>query len=56
MLSLPPSVRIFVALAPTDMRKQFGAPGKAWCFQRVKFPHRQGGSRPTGNRVLASWR
>ena len=23
MLSLPPSVRIFVALAPTDMRKQF---------------------------------
>ena len=21
----------------------FGAPGKAWRFQRVKFPHRQGG-------------
>lgn len=30
----------------------FGAPGQAWRFQRVRFPHRQGGSRPTGNRAL----
>lgn len=34
----------------------FGAPGKAWRFQRVKFPHRQGGSHPTGNRALGLWR
>jgi RNA-directed DNA polymerase len=34
----------------------FGAPGKAWCFQRVKIPHRQGESHPTGNRALGSWR
>jgi len=25
-----------------DVRKYFGAPGKAWRFQRVQFPHRQG--------------
>ena len=24
----------------------FGAPGQAWRFQRVRFPHRQGESRP----------
>jgi hypothetical protein len=24
----------------------FGAPGEAWRFQRVKFPHRQGGKPP----------
>jgi len=30
----------------------FGAPGKAWRFQRVKFPHRQGASHSTGNRAL----
>ena len=29
-----------------DLRKFFGAPGQAWCFQRVKFPHRQGGQPP----------
>src|ERR1700746_639100 len=34
----------------------FGAPGRAWCFQRVKIPHRKGESRPTGNRALGSWR
>jgi len=34
----------------------FGAPGKAWRFQRVKFPHRQGASHPTGNRALGEWR
>jgi hypothetical protein len=30
----------------------FGAPGKAWRFQRVRFPHRQGASHLTGNRAL----
>jgi RNA-directed DNA polymerase len=39
-----------------DIRKFFGAPGQAWRFQRVKFPPRQGVSRPTGNRVLRAWR
>ena len=34
----------------------FGAPGEAWCFQRVKIPHRKGASHPTGNRALDSWR
>ena len=34
----------------------FGAPGEAWRFQRVKIPHRQGESHPTGNRALDSWR
>jgi hypothetical protein len=34
----------------------FGAPGKAWCFQRVKIPHRKGESHPTGNLALGSWR
>jgi group II intron reverse transcriptase/maturase len=29
-----------------DIKGFFGAPGKAWCFQRVKFPHRQGGQPP----------
>ena len=32
----------------------FGAPGQAWCFQRVKIPHRKGASHPTGNRALDS--
>src|SRR5450631_4716951 len=30
----------------------YGAPGEAWRFQRVKIPHRKGGSHPTGNRAL----
>src|SRR5665213_1601503 len=30
----------------------YGAPGEAWRFQRVKIPHRQGESHPTGNRAL----
>ena len=34
----------------------YGAPGEAWCFQRVKIPHRKGTSHPTGNRALDSWR
>ena len=34
----------------------YGAPGEAWCFQRVKIPHRKGASHPTGNRALDSWR
>jgi len=34
----------------------FGAPGEAWRFQRVRFPHRQGASHPTGNRALGAWR
>jgi RNA-directed DNA polymerase len=25
-----------------DLKSFFGAPGQAWCFQRVKFPPRQG--------------
>jgi RNA-directed DNA polymerase len=29
-----------------DLEKFFGAPGKAWRFQRVKFPHRQGEEPP----------
>src|SRR3984893_9510438 len=33
-----------------------GAPGKVWRFQRVKIPHRQGASHPTGNRALGLWR
>ena len=41
MLSLPPTVRVFIALDATDMRKSFGAPGQAWRFQRVRFPPRQ---------------
>ncbi len=28
------------------IEKFFGAPGQAWCFQRVKFPFRQGGQPP----------
>jgi hypothetical protein len=39
-----------------SMTGYFGAPGKAWRFQRVKFPHRQGASHPTGNRALGEWR
>ena len=39
-----------------DIKSCFGAPGQAWRFQRVQFPHRQGVSRPTGNRALRSWR
>jgi hypothetical protein len=38
------------------MEPIFGAPGKAWCFQRVRIPHRKGESHPTGNRALDSWR
>jgi transposase-like protein len=33
-----------------------GAPGKVRRFQRVKIPHRQGASHPTGNRALGLWR
>ncbi|HLB89870.1 MAG TPA: hypothetical protein VJK29_19590, partial [Terriglobales bacterium] len=29
-----------------DLADYFGAPGQAWRFQRVRFPHRQGESRP----------
>jgi len=25
-----------------DLSTYFGAPGQAWRFQRVRFPHRQG--------------
>ena len=39
-----------------DLRVYFGAPGKAWCFQRVKFPSWKGHSQPTRNRVLNAWR
>ena len=35
-----------------DLSAYFGAPGQAWRFQRVRFPHRQGESHPTGNRAL----
>jgi hypothetical protein len=33
-----------------------GAPGEAWRFQRVRFPHRQEASHLTGNRALGLWR
>jgi RNA-directed DNA polymerase len=46
----------FVNVVDADLSKYFGAPGKARRFQRVRFPSRQGVSRPTGNRVLGSWR
>ena len=36
------------------MEPIFGAPGQAWCFQRVRIPHRKGASHPTGNRALGS--
>jgi len=38
---LPPSVRILVCTEPQDLRRSFGAPGQAWCFQRVEFPPRK---------------
>jgi RNA-directed DNA polymerase len=44
------------AVFDADIKSCFGAPGQAWRFQRVKFPPRQGVSRPTGNRVLRAWR
>jgi hypothetical protein len=34
----------------------YSAPGEAWRFQRVRIPHRQGDSHPTGNRALGLWR
>jgi hypothetical protein len=46
MLTLPPSVHVYVAAAPTDLRKSFGAPGQAWRSQRVKFPPGQGEEPP----------
>ena len=36
------SHRVYAYGGPVDMRKGFGAPGQAWCFQRVRFPSRQG--------------
>ena len=39
-----------------DIRKFFGAPGKAWCFQRVEFPSWKRSSQPTRDRVLSLWR
>lgn len=41
MIGLPESVKILLFTVETDMRKGFGAPGKAWCVQRVEFPSRQ---------------
>jgi len=38
MILLPRAVRVYVASAPTNMRRSFGAPGQAWRFQRVRFP------------------
>ena len=38
------------------LKQFFGAPGKAWRVQRVKFPPRQAASHRTGNRVLRAWR
>lgn len=46
----------YVHVYDADLKGYFGAPGKARRFQRVKFPSRQGVSRPIGNRVLSSWR
>ena len=39
-----------------DIEKFFGAPGKAWCFQRVEFPSWKRSSQPTRDRVLSLWR
>ena len=33
--------------------KKYGAPGQAWCFQRVEFPHRQGVEPPHRESSLA---
>ena len=38
---IPRQTRVQFATQPADLRKSFGAPGKAWCFQRVKFPRQQ---------------
>ena len=53
-----PTIRDRVAqtAAKLVLEPIFGAPGKAWRFQRVKIPHRQGASHPTGNRALDLWR
>ena len=48
--------RVVMTAAVSVMAPIFGAPGKAWCFQRVRIPHRKGESHPTGNRALDSWR
>ncbi len=39
-------VPVFAYGWPVDMRKSFGAPGKAWRFQRVKFPPWKGAKPP----------
>jgi retron-type reverse transcriptase len=44
------------AAAKLVLEAIFGAPGEAWRFQRVRIPHRQGDSHPTGNRALGLWR
>jgi len=38
---IPHGTKVYFALEPTDMRRSFGAPGQAWCFQRVGFPPRK---------------
>ncbi len=43
-------------LADRSLKTIYGAPGEAWRFQRVRIPHRQGDSHPTGNRALGLWR
>lgn len=43
-------------LSVPEINKYFGAPGQAWCFQRVKFPPRKECSPLTENRVLGLWR
>lgn len=43
---IPAGTRVFLCTEPQDMRRGFGAPGKAWRFQRVKFPPWQGAKPP----------
>jgi len=38
------------------LERTLDLPNAIWRFQRVKIPHRQGASHPTGNRALGLWR
>jgi transposase-like protein len=51
-----PDWRSVVVRSRRYLNNIVGAPGKVWRFQRVKIPHRQGASHPTGNRALGLWR
>ena len=46
MLGSTRVVSVYAYPEPADLRKGYGVPGEAWCFQRVRFPRRQGGKPP----------